>query len=99
MSSDKLDIYFLHPDLGLGGAERLIVDAAVGQQKKGHRVEVWTSRHDPERSFAETHDGTLKVKVAGDFIPRHFMGMFMIVFVALRSIALTFSLLFHLRLD
>ena len=27
-------IVFLHPDLGLGGAERLIVDAAVAMKQK-----------------------------------------------------------------
>ena len=27
-------IVFLHPDLGLGGAERLIVDAAVAMKRK-----------------------------------------------------------------
>ncbi len=35
-----LKIAFLHPDLGIGGAERLIVDAAVGLQQKGHDVTV-----------------------------------------------------------
>lgn len=33
-----LKIAFLHPDLGIGGAERLIVDAAVALQQKGHDV-------------------------------------------------------------
>jgi len=27
-------IVFLHPDLGLGGAERLIVDAAIAMKQK-----------------------------------------------------------------
>ena len=27
-------IVFLHPDLGLGGAERLIVDAAIAMKRK-----------------------------------------------------------------
>jgi hypothetical protein len=30
--ADSLLVYFVHPDLGIGGAERLIVDAAVGLQ-------------------------------------------------------------------
>lgn len=43
-----------------GGAERLIVDAAVALQKRGHEVEVFTSYHEPGkegRSFDETRDG------------------------------------------
>lgn len=33
-----LKIAFCHPDLGLGGAERLIVDAAAELSKRGHDV-------------------------------------------------------------
>ena len=44
----------------IGGAERLIVDAAVGLQKRGHDVEIFTSHHESGptgRSFEETRDG------------------------------------------
>jgi len=43
--------------LFLGGAERLVVDAAVGLQKLGHTVEIYTSHHDPAHCFDETRDG------------------------------------------
>ncbi len=33
-------VVFLHPDLGIGGAERLVVDAALALQSKGHQVSV-----------------------------------------------------------
>lgn len=39
------------------GAERLVVDAAVGIQKKGHQVIFYTSHHDPNHCFEETRDG------------------------------------------
>jgi len=32
-------VVFLHPDLGIGGAERLVVDAALALQTRGHKVE------------------------------------------------------------
>ena len=35
-----LKIAFLHPDLGIGGAERLVVDAAVALKQKGHDITV-----------------------------------------------------------
>ncbi len=41
----------------VGGAERLVVDAAVSLKRKGHKVEFFTSRHDPARCFPETVDG------------------------------------------
>ena len=40
-----------------GGAERLVVDAAVSLQNRGHDVTIFTSRHDPKRCFEETRDG------------------------------------------
>ncbi|TPX64214.1 hypothetical protein SpCBS45565_g06071 [Spizellomyces sp. 'palustris'] len=87
-----LRIAFVHPDLGIGGAERLVVDAAVGLQSRGHSVVLYTSHHDPTHCFQETRDGTLKVSVAGDWLPRHLFGKGYILFAILRSIVLSFSL-------
>eukprot|EP01111_Echinosteliopsis_oligospora_P012125 TRINITY_DN4122_c0_g1_i1.p1 TRINITY_DN4122_c0_g1~~TRINITY_DN4122_c0_g1_i1.p1 ORF type:complete len:475 (+),score=91.40 TRINITY_DN4122_c0_g1_i1:66-1427(+) len=86
-SPPPLRIGFLHPDLGIGGAERLVVDAALGLQNKGHHVTIWTAHHNPnsKRSFKETHDGTLDVKVHGDFIPRHIFGKFHVIMAILRN--------------
>lgn len=33
-----LAVAFIHPDLGLGGAERLVVDAALELSARGHAV-------------------------------------------------------------
>lgn len=56
--------------LALGGAERLVVDAAVALQRRGHNVEIFTSRHDPTRCFAETRDGELDVSWLPPSLPR-----------------------------
>jgi len=48
---------FIHPDLGIGGAERLVVDAAVALQNRGHRVTIFTSHCDPRHCFDEARDG------------------------------------------
>ena len=53
----SLRVSILHPDLGIGGAERLIVDAAVELTRLGHTVVVYTTFHDPKRCFDETKDG------------------------------------------
>jgi alpha-1,3/alpha-1,6-mannosyltransferase len=68
--SRPLRIGMLHPDLGIGGAERLVVDAAVQLQAAGHHVTLFTTHHDHSRCFEETRDGTLTVRVHGDFLPR-----------------------------
>ncbi len=52
-----LRIGFIHPDLGLGGAEKLVVDAAVALKRRGHEVVIYTSRHEKARCFEETRDG------------------------------------------
>ncbi|KAK6035060.1 deoxyribose-phosphate aldolase [Cooperia oncophora] len=49
-------VTFLHPDLGIGGAERLVVDAAVALQNKGHQVKIVTSQFDPNHAFKETKE-------------------------------------------
>lgn len=54
----KKHIVFFHPDLGIGGAERLIIDAAVGLQKRGHRVTIFTSHCDSRHCFDEARDGS-----------------------------------------
>lgn len=71
-----MHIAFVHPDLGIGGAERLVVDAAVALQQKGHRVTIYTARHVRTHCFEETRDGTLDVQVRGNFWCRHIFGRF-----------------------
>ena len=56
--SEQQRIVFFHPDLGIGGAERLIIDAAVGLQELGHSVRIYTSHCDPDHCFEEARDGS-----------------------------------------
>jgi alpha-1,3/alpha-1,6-mannosyltransferase len=95
MSGNRLRIGFIHPDLGIGGAERLVVDAAVGIQSCGHEVEVFTSHCDPSHSFVETQDGTLKVRVYGDFLPQTVFGRFKVLFAIIRMMYVTMIMLWR----
>lgn len=54
MSNVPMKIVIVHPDLGIGGAERLIVDAAVALIEHGNDVVIYTSHHDPNHCFPET---------------------------------------------
>ena len=85
-ASSKLRMAFLHPDLGIGGAERLVVDAALSLQRRGHTVSIITAHHDRSRCFEETRDGTLVVHVAGSRVPRHLFGKLHIVCATLRAL-------------
>ncbi|KAJ1404647.1 Mannosyltransferase ALG2 [Sesbania bispinosa] len=71
VTSSKMNIAIIHPDLGIGGAERLIVDAAVELASHGHKVHIFTAHHDKNRCFEETIAGTFPVTVYGSFLPRH----------------------------
>ncbi|KAI1106787.1 glycosyltransferase family 4 protein [Jackrogersella minutella] len=86
-------IVFVHPDLGIGGAERLVVDAAVGLQNRGHRVVVFTSHCDPKHCFDEARDGTLDVRVRGNtIIPPSILSRFNILCSILRQLHLIFQI-------
>ncbi|KAK7576764.1 hypothetical protein V9T40_013050 [Parthenolecanium corni] len=54
-----LSVTFLHLDLGIGGAKRLIVDAAVTLQKKDCAVHIVTTHQDESHCFSETRDGSI----------------------------------------
>ncbi|KAH9723124.1 GDP-Man:Man(1)GlcNAc(2)-PP-Dol alpha-1,3-mannosyltransferase [Citrus sinensis] len=61
--SSKLNVAIIHPDLGIGGAERLIVDAAVELVSHGHNVHVFTAHHDKRRCFEETVNDQVSVVI------------------------------------
>jgi len=73
-SPPALHVAFLHPDLGLGGAERLVVDAAAELAARGHTVHMYTAYYDPQRCFEETRSGAFSVTVAGGWFPRAVLG-------------------------
>ncbi|CAK7230429.1 Alpha-1,3-mannosyltransferase-like protein [Sporothrix curviconia] len=87
----KKTVVFFHPDLGIGGAERLVVDAAVGLQNRGHRVVIFTSHCDPAHCFDEVRPGTgvLDVRVrGGSIVPATLLGRFAILCAIARQLHL-----------
>ncbi|KAJ2781321.1 Alpha-1,3-mannosyltransferase-like protein [Coemansia javaensis] len=85
----RLNIAFVHPNLGIGGAERLVVDTALGLQRRGHRVVLYTMHHDPAHCFEETRDGTLEVRVCRTrLVPSSVCGRLHILCTILQSLAL-----------
>lgn len=59
-SDAEKTVVFFHPDLGIGGAERLVIDAALGLQNRGHKVVIFTSHCDRNHCFEEARDGMCK---------------------------------------
>ncbi|KKA24095.1 Alpha-1,2-mannosyltransferase (Alg2) [Rasamsonia emersonii CBS 393.64] len=64
--SRRSNVIIIHPDLGIGGAERLIIDVALALQKRGHQVTIYTSHRDKAHCFEEARDGTLDVRGDGE---------------------------------
>ncbi|TFJ83655.1 hypothetical protein NSK_004759 [Nannochloropsis salina CCMP1776] len=89
--SETLHVTFLHLDLGIGGAEQLIVNAAVALQQLEHHVTIWTTHHDASHCFGETRGaGSLAshIHIAGDWLPRHVLGRFTAMCAVIRMLYL-----------
>ncbi|XP_038146994.1 alpha-1,3/1,6-mannosyltransferase ALG2 [Cyprinodon tularosa] len=87
-------VVFLHPDLGIGGAERLVVDAAVALKSQGCSVQIWTAHYDPKHCFSETLDPDLPVVCVGDWLPTSVFGYLHALCAYLRMIYVAFYLVF-----
>ena len=75
-------VLFVHPDLGIGGAERLIVDTAIAVKSDGHDVSILTNQYDPNHCFKETKDLNIIVKASS--LPRQIGGRFHAFFAYLK---------------
>lgn len=74
MPKRKLKVAFFHPDLGIGGAERLIIDIAVALASAGHNITFFTNHCDKNHAFEEIKTGQFEVTVVGDWLPRSIFG-------------------------
>lgn len=93
-SLKRSNIVIIHPDLGIGGAERLIIDVALALQNRGHQVTIYTSHRDKSHCFEEARDGTLDVRVRGNTLfPAHVCGRLHVLMAVLRQLHLTLSVL------
>lgn len=87
-------VVFLHPDLGIGGAERLVVDAAIALRSRGCSVQIWTAHYDSQHCFSETLSPDLPVVCVGDWLPTSVFGYFHAVCAYLRMIYVALYLVF-----
>lgn len=79
-------VIVLHPDLGIGGAERLIIDICLALIKSKHQVTLFTGYHDSTRCFEETKDKSINLQVVGQWIPRAILGKFHALLAYLKMI-------------
>ena len=70
-------VAFAHLDLGIGGAERLMVNLGLGLHQEHHSVEMYTTHHSQGHCFEETKRGHVlgdRVHCYGDWLPRQVLG-------------------------
>lgn len=97
-----MKVSLVHLDLGIGGAEMLMVNAALALLKKGHDVTIYTTHHDPSHCFAQTcGSGVLakRVAVVGDWLPNSIFGRAIAICSAIRMCYLALWMMFRFQVD
>jgi alpha-1,3/alpha-1,6-mannosyltransferase len=90
-----ISIVFVHLDLGIGGAEQLLLQLASASNscENTDSIQIFTTRCDPQHCFAlvKPPDGALyhSVQVRGAWIPHDVFGKFRVVCSTLRVLYLT----------
>lgn len=93
----KLNVVFVHLDLGIGGAEQLVLQLATASQSLGHNVQLVTTRCDDDhcfQAFSKSQNGRLanNVYIYGNWIPPSVMGLATALMSTLRMLFLTWQL-------
>lgn len=72
-SKKRRKIAFIHPDLGIGGAERLIIDMADALVDE-YEIMFLVNHFEWNHCFDELKDKRYKINIFGDWIPRSIFG-------------------------
>jgi alpha-1,3/alpha-1,6-mannosyltransferase len=100
MTLKVTSVALVHPQLIIGGAERLVLDLALALKSQSYKVKVFTTSLDPSRAFREAVDGTVEVETVGNRIPNLLFNRFQLLIGILKMFILTlFMLLFRPRYD
>lgn len=93
-SGKPLKLVFIHLDLGIGGAEQLVLQLARAGQENGHEVTLVTTRCDPDHCFAAVSPtGPLypHLRIYGNWIPPQIFGIGTAIMSTLRILYLTWQ--------
>jgi alpha-1,3/alpha-1,6-mannosyltransferase len=82
----SLRIAFVRPRLGVGGAERLVVDAARELGRRGHRAVIHAPAVRGAPRFTEVRSGGVTLRSSGGFLPTDVLGRLRAPCAILRAI-------------
>ncbi|CAE7542477.1 alg2, partial [Symbiodinium microadriaticum] len=88
-----MKVVLVHLDLGIGGAEMLVVNIACAMKELGHEVKILTAHHDPNRCFEATKKGGAVgdcIEVIGGWLPRQICGRFTAACAIVRMMYISF---------
>jgi alpha-1,3/alpha-1,6-mannosyltransferase len=101
LSDKPFHVVFIHLDLGIGGAEQLVLQLATASQDLHHKVDIVTTRCDPDHCFAQVKppNGRLSHNVhrTGTWIPANLLGGLTAFCSTLRMIWLTLMVTIQFR--
>lgn len=86
IESQPLRVAFVHRYMHYGGAQQLMINFALALRNHGHEVKMFATSHDRDQCFKETIDGTLPVKVYGNWWPRNIYRRLVAVCASIRMI-------------
>jgi alpha-1,3/alpha-1,6-mannosyltransferase len=93
-------IALVHPELIIGGAERLMLDLCLALKANSFEPVLYCGFLNKNNCFKEVVDGSIDVRVHGNIIPKKIFGKFQALFSIIRMIyvssCLLCSVLFHL---
>ena len=94
---NPVHVVFIHLDLGIGGAEQLVIQLAKASRDLGHEVDIVTTRCDQDHCFAAVKqpDGVLSenVYVYGRWIPPNVLGVATALMSTVRMIYLAYKVI------
>lgn len=92
-----MKVVFIHPDLGIGGAERLVLDFAVALDQFNFNVRFLTNYFNRKHSFQELENGRFAIQVFGSWLPQSLFGYCRALLAYIKLFYLTFiyMLLFY----
>ncbi len=93
-NGNPVHVVYIHLDLGIGGAEQLVIQLAKASRDLGHKVDIVTTRCDQDHCFAAVKqpDGVLSenVYVYGRWIPPNIFGVATALMSTVRMIYLAY---------
>ena len=91
-----LHVVFIHLDLGIGGAEQLVIQLAKASRDLGYIVDIVTTRCDQDHCFAavKNPNGVLSndVRVYGRWIPPNVLGVATALMSTIRMLYLAYKI-------